>query len=106
MLPAQPKGRTTICKLAGYDAGGSTTYMHYWKHMGNNVLNFTSLGSNDPDDATNATTIKNVEARYGGVLNTVRMDTSAKSMNAKALTNDLRSKGRDSIWNPTKGDCE
>jgi len=80
--------------------------MHYWKHLGNNVLNFGALGSNDPMDPSNAGVLKNVDARYGGVLNVVRMDTSAKAMNAKALILDLRAKGAASIWNPGKTDCE
>ena len=105
-LPAQPKGMTTICKLAGYDAGGSTTYTQYWKHLGNNLLNFNAVGVSDPDDASNAQVFKNIDARYNGTVNVVRMDTSAKSLNAKGLVYDLRSKGRDSVWNPTKGDCE
>lgn len=101
VLPAQP---ATACKLNGFLPSGS--YLHYWKHLGNGTLNFNQLGIADPDDPSNAQKIKDVEARYSGMLNLVRTDSSAKAMNAKALIYDLRAKGVNSIWNPLKSTCE
>jgi len=50
--------------------------------------------------------VKKVESRYNGVLNIVRMDTSAKSLNAKAVINNLKAGVTTSYWNPIKSDCE
>ena len=102
-LPAQPNN--VACKLNGY-LPPTANYLHYWKHLGNNKLNFNSLGSPDPTNAGNAQVIKNIEARYGGLLNVVRVDTSAKALQAKAVINNLRDKGKDSYWNPLKTECE
>ncbi|CAN5710221.1 hypothetical protein BH11ARM2_BH11ARM2_39100 [soil metagenome] len=101
-LPAQPDAG--FCKLNGYTKTGS--YFHYWKHLGNNKLNFNALGSPNPDDPSNATVWKNIDARYGGVLNTVRADSSAKSIPTKRLVNDLRTDPTTSMWNPLKTQCE
>lgn len=103
-LPAMPNGQ--FCKLAGYSKSNTSSYMYYWKELGNSELNFSALGAMDPIAAANADVIKKIESRYSGTLNVVRMDTSSKSFPAKALVTDLISKGRDSIWNVTKGDCE
>ncbi|HWD39761.1 MAG TPA: prepilin-type N-terminal cleavage/methylation domain-containing protein [Fimbriimonas sp.] len=106
-LPAQPLGG--FCKLGGYDptnGNSSSSYMYYWKQLGNDALNFNSLGSPDPLDPSNAADLDRINARYSGVLNVVRGDTSAKAMQAKGLVMDLRDKGASSIWNPTKGGCE
>ena len=102
-LPAQPNN--VICRLNDY---GPTTasYINYWKHLGNNELNFTALGDPEPNSTANASVIKNIEARYGGVLNMVRVDTSAKAVQAKAVINNLRDKGKDSFWNPLKTACQ
>lgn len=100
-LPAQPTGG---CKLGGFLPSGS--YLHYWKHLGNNKLDFNSLGSPDPNNASNASVIKKIESRYSGVLNVVRVDSSAKSLQAKQVINDLISKGDQSMWNPGKTPCE
>ena len=102
-LPAQPNN--VMCKLNDYGPT-SASYPHYWKHLGNDELNFTSLGNPDPTNAANATVIKQIEARYGGVLNMVRVDTSAKATQAKAVVNNLKDKGKDSYWNPLKTDCQ
>ena len=102
-LPAQPNN--TFCKLNGYGPTGAS-YLHYWKHLGNNKLNFGALGNPDPANAANATVLRNIENRYGGVLNVVRADSSAKSLQAKAVINNLKDKGRESYWNPLKTDCE
>lgn len=102
-LPAQPTAG--FCKIDGY-APNPATYSHYWKHLGNNFHNFNSPGNPDPDDPSNAGVWRNIEARYGGVLNVVRADTSAKATNGRSLVYDLRSKLDQSIWNPLKTPCE
>jgi prepilin-type N-terminal cleavage/methylation domain-containing protein len=103
VLPAQPQN--AACTLNGFNPGTST-YPHYWKHLGNNKFNFNNPGDPNPDAAANVPVIKNIEARYSGQLNVVRADTSAKSMQAKAVIYDLRSKGVNSMWNPGKSPCE
>ena len=106
-LPAQPVAG--FCKLGGYDPTGgnaASSYYHYWKHLGNNKLNFSALGNNNPDDVSNAQVIKNIESRYSGVLNVTRVDSSAKALNAKAMVYDLRQKLDRSMWNPLKTTCE
>jgi len=106
-LPAQPDGR--FCKIGGYDptnGSNSGSYMHYWKHLGNNKLNFQALGDANPNAASNAAVQAKIDNRYGGTLNTVRADSSAKSMPSKKLINDLRSDPITSIWNPLKTACE
>ncbi|HEY0867998.1 MAG TPA: prepilin-type N-terminal cleavage/methylation domain-containing protein [Fimbriimonas sp.] len=102
VLPAQPTAGA--CKLNGFNPSGS--YLHYWKHLGNNKLNFNALGSPDPNDPSNVDEIAKVESRYSGVLNIVRADSSAKAQNAKSVINDLRNKGEQSMWNPGKTPCE
>lgn len=102
-LPAQPNN--TMCILGGYGPT-SASYLHYWKHLGNNALNFNALGNPDPSDASNATVIKNIEARYGGTLNVVRMDSSSKALQARAVITNLRTDPIASYWNPVKTACE
>lgn len=102
VLPAQPT--SGVCKLNGFNP--TSSYPHYWKHLGNSTLNFSALGNANPDDPSNLQKIKDIEARYSGVLNIVRADSSAKALNAKSVVYDLRSKGKDSYWNPLKSDCE
>ena len=104
VLPAQPGG-ATVCKLGGYPTSNSS-YGYYWKELGNSRLNFSALGNADPLDASNADVIKKIESRYNGVLNVVRLDTSAKSLNAKAMISNLKAGVTTSYWNPTKADCE
>ena len=102
ILPAQPKSGP--CTLNGFTPTGS--YPHYWKQLGNGTLNFNALGDSDPDAASNVDAIKKVESRYSGVLNIVRVDSSAKALQAKGLIYDLRNKGDQSIWNPFKTACQ
>jgi len=102
-LPAQPNN--TACKLGGY-LPPSATYLHYWKHMGNDVLDFNNLGNPDPADPSNAKVLVNIKARYNGVLNVVRADSSAKGLQTMFLINDLKNNVATSIWNPVKGPCE
>lgn len=103
-LPAMPGG-VTVCKLGGYPTSNST-YGYYWKQLGNGTLNFNAPGAVDPADTANADAVKKVESRYNGVLNIVRMDTSAKALNAKAVINNLKAGVTTSYWNPLKTDCE
>lgn len=104
VLPAQPVAGN--CTLNGFAPTGS--YPHYWKHLGNNKLNFNALGNANPDDASNVQALKNIELRYSGQLNVVRVDSSAKNYNARALVYDLRAKGpAESVWSPLKSaTCE
>ncbi|MBS1706349.1 MAG: prepilin-type N-terminal cleavage/methylation domain-containing protein [Armatimonadetes bacterium] len=103
-LPAQRKGMA-FCKINGYAPTGAS-YPHYWKHLGNNELNFNSLGNADPDDASNVSVFKNIESRFSGVLNVVKVDSSAKALQARKLVYDLRNDPVTSIWNPLKTACE
>jgi prepilin-type N-terminal cleavage/methylation domain-containing protein len=101
VLPAQP---ATACRLNGFLPSGS--YLHYWKQLGNSKLNFNALGNPNPDDITNVPALKAIDARYSGVLNIVRVDSSAKALNAKSVVYNLRDKGEQSYWNPFKTPCE
>ena len=102
VLPAMPNN--TFCKIGGYSKTGS--YLAYWKQLGNGTLDFNNYGSVNPMDPSNADAIKKVESRYGGVINAVRMDTSAKALNAKAAINNLKADPKASYWNPLKTPCE
>lgn len=104
VLPAMPGG--TYCQLNGVTFGSPAGYTQYWKHLGNNKHNFNNPGNNDPDNATNAPVIQKIESRFSGQLNVVRADSSAKALTAKTVIYDLRSKGKDSFWNPGKTACE
>jgi prepilin-type N-terminal cleavage/methylation domain-containing protein len=106
-LPAQPDAG--FCKIGGYDptnGNAGSSYNWYWKHLGNSQLNFASLGSRFPNDPSNADTWKKIDSRFGGVLNTVRADTSAKAMQSKHVVSDLRNDPAASMWNPLKSPCE
>ena len=105
---AFPYMGNTYCKLNGVDFAPSSRagYTFYWKHLGNNKHNFNSPGSNDPANASNATVIKNIEARFAGQLNMVMADSSAKARPAKEAVNNFMNKPLESYWNPTKGACE
>ncbi|RYG38019.1 prepilin-type N-terminal cleavage/methylation domain-containing protein [bacterium] len=102
VLPAQPLDG--FCQLNGYSNTGD--YLHYWKQLGNGIYKFGSQGDQDPNSVANAAQIKQMESRYGGVVNVARTDSSAKAFNVKALALDLRSKGQQSLWNPLKTQCE
>ena len=104
VLPAMPGNGSTFCKLGNYTKSGS--YLAYWKQLGNGTLNFASYQPVDPADAANSDAIKRVESRYNGVLNVVRMDSSAKAINAKAVINNLKNDVLTSYWNPLKTACE
>jgi prepilin-type N-terminal cleavage/methylation domain-containing protein len=107
VLPAEPAGG--FCKLGGYDptnGNSGSSYMFYWKELGNSILNFGALGSPDPNASSNASVWTAINGRYGGVLNAVRGDTSAKALQAKAVVNNLKDNITTSYWNPTKGSCE
>ncbi len=98
-LPAQPVAGN--CTLNGFAPTGS--YPHYWKHLGNNKLNFSALGIAEPNDPSNVQVLKNIDLRYSGQLNVVRVDSSAKNYPAKGLVFDLRAKGTaESVWSPLK----
>jgi prepilin-type N-terminal cleavage/methylation domain-containing protein len=105
-LPAQPAaGFCQLPHMTGQTLNPNT-YAHYWKHLGNNMHNFNSPGNSDPDDPSNAMALRNIDARYSGVLNVIAADSSGKARNAKSLVYDLRSKLDRSIWNPAKAACQ
>ena len=79
----------------------TSSYMRYWKNLGNSYLFRWANGANEPNDAE---ALKLIDQRYNGVLNTIKADTSAKSMASKTLLNEFVSKGVDgqSMWDPFK----
>jgi hypothetical protein len=106
-LPAEPTAG--FCKIGGYDptnGNPASSYMYYWKQLGNSALNFESLGSPNPDDPSNVATFANINARYNGLLNVVRGDTSAKALNSHAVVTNLTDNVLTSYWNPLKTACE
>jgi prepilin-type N-terminal cleavage/methylation domain-containing protein len=91
-----------VGQLAGYSGSFnvcSSSYPGYWKSLGNSYLFGWNGAASQPSDAQAE---RNIEARYSGVLNVVRADTSSKGMNARAVYNDLRDKGAQSMWDPYK----
>ncbi|HVL39232.1 MAG TPA: prepilin-type N-terminal cleavage/methylation domain-containing protein [Fimbriimonadaceae bacterium] len=104
-LPAQPNGGTTLCHLNGITLRTNNDEF-YWKHLGNNKLDFNNKGNPDPNNTANTSVLKNIENRYSGVLNVVMADSSAKSHNAKKIVTDLVAKGAESMWNPGKTNCQ
>ena len=115
-LPYGPKSGAGPCKLAGEGAYGqvggpvdptSGSYPHYWKHIGNSVLDFNSLGTKSPLDATNASKIDAGKARHNGQINVMFLDGHSKSINYDALVFDpnLVVGSTTSIWDPYKQGC-
>jgi len=77
----------------------SSTYPRYWKNLGNSYLFRFGSAANEPSDAE---ALKLIDARYSGVLNVIRFDTSAKSMATSKVLNDLRDNPTNSMWDPWK----
>jgi prepilin-type N-terminal cleavage/methylation domain-containing protein len=78
----------------------SSSYPRYWKNLGNSYLFRWAGGSaNEPSDAE---ALRLINARYNGPLNIVRADTSAKSLPANTILNNLRDQGANSFWDPYK----
>jgi prepilin-type N-terminal cleavage/methylation domain-containing protein len=77
-----------------FDVCGST-YPYYWRSLGNSNYFI-------PTKPTPAEAQTKIDQRYSGKLNVVRADTSAKSYDSKAVENDLRDKGANSMWDPYK----
>jgi prepilin-type N-terminal cleavage/methylation domain-containing protein len=79
----------------------TTNYSLYWKNLGNSKL-FHKAGQ--PSDAQ---AIKDIQARYSGKLNIVRMDTSAKTYDYTKVVNDgPTTTYKDSMWDPFKTGCQ
>jgi prepilin-type N-terminal cleavage/methylation domain-containing protein len=78
----------------------SSTYPQYWKHLGNSYYFRWSGGAGAPPSDDEA--LRNINARYSGVLNVARADTSSKAYASSAVINDLRDKGAQSMWDPYK----
>lgn len=82
----------------------TSTYPLYWKHLGNSYL-FKWNGSGEVQP-TDAEAERLIQQRYAGQLNTVRADSSAKTMDWKALANGGPTTTKlDSIWDPYKQGC-
>ena len=99
VLPKNP------CQLKGSAWNPNTSsYPLYWKNLGNSYLFRWSGGAaSTPSDAEAEMLI---QQRYSGVLNTVRADSSAKSMDWKALINGGPTITKtDSVWDPFKAGC-
>jgi len=80
----------------------TSSYPRYWKNLGNSyVFRWVNGAASEPSDAE---ALKLIDQRFGGVLNVIRADTSAKSMNAKGVLSDFTSKGPSgqSMWDPYK----
>jgi len=93
-----------VGRLDGAPAGGldvcSSSYPKYWKNLGNSYL-FKWNGTAEVEP-TDAEALKLIDARYSGMLNIVRADTSAKAYKSNFLLNEFRDKGAESMWNPYK----
>jgi prepilin-type processing-associated H-X9-DG protein len=116
---AYPRGPAGApCRLAGesgYPASGSTnpltgvtdptrsSYPHYWKHIGNAKLNFSSAAS---DPSTQAAELAG-KARHLETINVLYLDGHAKSMQYTKLITDegLRTGSTTSLWDPYKQGC-
>jgi len=95
---ALPRGADG-CKINNVTVSGS--YSSYWKNLGNSKL-FHAAGQ-----PTDAQALKDIQARYSGKLNIVRMDTSAKSLDYSKVVNDAPTATyKDSMWDPFKAGCQ
>ncbi len=96
VLPINPcvlKGSTFIAT--------SSTYPSYWKNLGNSYI-FPKTGGM-PSDTKGW---NDINARYGGKLNVVRCDTSAKTLDSKKVVNDTpTSTYTGSMWDPYAQGC-
>ncbi len=79
----------------------ASTYPRYWKNLGNSYVFRWGTALNEPTDAE---ALKLIDQRYTGQLVTIRADTSAKSMNSKAIVEEFAQKGPSltSMWDPFK----
>ena len=93
-----------VGRLDGAPAGGldvcSSSYPKYWKNLGNSYLfKWNGTAEVEPSDAE---ALKLIDARYSGMLNVIKADTSAKSYKTTFLLNEFGDKGAESMWNPYK----
>ncbi len=80
----------------------ANTYPRYWKNLGNSYLfRWVNNAASEPTDAE---ALSLIDQRFSGNLNVIRADTSAKSMNSKAVLTEFASKGPSgtSMWDPYK----
>lgn len=81
----------------------TSSYPRYWKNLGNSYLFRWAGAAAEPSDVD---ALKLINQRYNGVLNTVRADSSAKTVPVDTLLNAGPSITKtDSIWDPFKGGC-
>ncbi|MDX2065988.1 MAG: prepilin-type N-terminal cleavage/methylation domain-containing protein [Fimbriimonadaceae bacterium] len=90
------RGIPTYTRACG---NGSRGRWEYWKNLGNSLLWAWNGGPNPPSDAQAEVLINQ---RYGGQLNVIRADTSAKSMPSQRVMWDLRDNPNASMWDPFK----
>lgn len=92
------------CKLvsSSFDPSTGTSYPNYWKNLGNAYY----FAYPAPPAMTDAQWMAKIDARYNGILNTVRADSSAKSVKSDRLVNDGPKVGyKTSIWDPYGEGC-
>lgn len=100
-----PKFNGLLRKFAGFptytSACTSSSRQRYWKNLGNSYLfRWSGSAAAEPTDAEAA---KLIEARWGGVLNVIMADTSAKARPAKTVSDELlKPNVTDSMWDPWK----
>ncbi|MFN3729639.1 MAG: prepilin-type N-terminal cleavage/methylation domain-containing protein [Fimbriimonadaceae bacterium] len=100
VLPANP------CQLVGSSFNPQTSsYPRYWKNLGNSYLfRFQGGAANEPSDAE---AMRLIQARYNGVLNVIRADSSAKGFPWQKVMNDAPAVGyTGSMWDPFKQGCQ
>ncbi|MBC8065380.1 MAG: prepilin-type N-terminal cleavage/methylation domain-containing protein [Chlorobia bacterium] len=105
VLPKNPcilPSQASFSSMSSWPAGGSS-YPNYWKNLGNAYF-FTFPA---PPAMTDAEWMKKVDARYNGILNTVRADSSAKAVASNKVVNDGPKVGyNESFWDPFKQGCQ
>jgi len=96
----------TPCQLKNqtFNPSTGTSYPNYWKNLGNAY--YFSFPA-PPATKTDAQWMADIDARYNGVLNVVRADTSAKAIATSQLVNGGPSTTKtDSVWDPFKQGCQ
>lgn len=92
--PCQLKSQT-------FNPSTGTSYPNYWKNLGNAYyFTFPAL------TLTDAEWFSRVEARYSGILNVIRTDTSAKALKAgQVVDGGPTATKTDSMWDPFAQGC-
>ena len=78
----------------------SSSRQRYWKSLGNSYLFRWNGAANEPTDAE---ALKLIDKRWGGTLNAIMADSSAKARNGVRLANEIATGNPvDSMWDPWK----